>query len=213
MASTGLTGSASGGRGMAGGDTKGKVKGTLLLARMRYLREQGEGAAERVLRHLMAADKSVLTGVLLPGTWYAADVLLRLEMTIAAVLAKGDRARMFLDMGRVSAESNLGPKGVQRAFLREGAPQFVLERVPQLYASHHTTGSRTYEATGPFSAIIRTFGEAADAEDCLTAVGWLERAIELSGGRGARVAETRCQARGDACCEYRCDWSAVAART
>ena len=197
---------------MAGGGTKGKVKGTLLLARMRYLREQGAGAAERVLRHLTAADQSVLNGVLLPGTWYPADVLLRLEMTIAAVLAHGDRSRMFLDMGRMSAEANLGPRGLQRAFLREGAPQFLLERVPHLYASHHSNGTRTYEAAGPFSAVIRTFGgEAANAEDCLTAIGWLERAIELSGGKGARVVETRCQARGAECCEYRCEWKAVAA--
>jgi uncharacterized protein (TIGR02265 family) len=211
MASTGSFRAVSVPGSLAGAGTKGKVKGALLLARMHYLREQGAGSAERVLRHLTAADKALVTGALLPGNWYPADVLLRLEMTTAAVLANGDRARMFLDMGRVSAEANLGPKGSQRAHMRQGAPQFLLQRVPELYASNHSTGSRTYETAGPFSAVIRTFGqEAADAEDCLTAVGWLERAIELSGGRAARVVETRCQARGAECCEYRCEWKAVA---
>jgi hypothetical protein len=42
--------------------------------------------------------------------------------------------------------------------------------------------------------------------DCLTVVAWHERAIELSGGRNARVVETKCRSRGDSVCEYRCSW-------
>jgi uncharacterized protein (TIGR02265 family) len=190
------------------GGARATVKGSLLLARMKYLRAQGPERCERVLKHVSTQDQAVLRGVLLPNTWYGADVLLRLEMTIAAVLARGDRSELFLDMGRFAAETNLGPRGVQRSYLREGDPQFLLRNVPQMYASQHSVGTRTYEQVGPRGALIRTLdGEEPDAEDCLTAAGWLERAIAMSGARAVRVLETTCRARGASCCEYRCAWT------
>ena len=175
----------------------GNVKGTLVVARMKYLRAQGPETAERVLRRLSQADQAVLRGMLLPSSWYPADLLLRLDMTAAAVLANGDRRALFLDMGQFSADTNLGATGVQRPYLREGDPHFLLRNVPRMYASQHSAGARTYEQTSPRSAVIRTVdGEETDAEDCLTAVGWLRRAIELSGGRAVLVDETQCRARG-----------------
>lgn len=183
------------------------VKGTLVVARLKYLRAQGNEASERVLKRLSQADQAVLRGIVLPSSWYPVDLLMRLEMTIAAVLAKGDRRALFLDMGHFSADTNLGPGGVQRPFVREGDPHFLLENVPRMYASQHSAGTRAYERTGPRAAVIRTIsGEEPDAEDCLTAVGWLTRAIELSGGRAANVSETHCRARGAECCAYVCSW-------
>jgi uncharacterized protein (TIGR02265 family) len=185
----------------------GTVKGTLVLARMKYLRAQGDEAAERVMRRLTQADQAVLRGMLLPSSWYPVDVLTRLEMTIAAVLAKGDRRALFLDMGHFSAETNLGPQGVQRPFVRAGDPHFLLQNVPRMYATQHSDGARTYERTGERSAVVRTIaGDEPDEEDCLTAVGWLTRAIELSGGRAVTVSETQCRARGGSCCAYACGW-------
>ena len=193
----------------------GNVKGTLLIARMKYLRAQGAEASERVLRRLSQADQGVLRGMLLPSTWYAADLLLRFEMTIAAVLARGERRLLFLDMGQFSADTNLGSNGVQRPYVKEGDPHFLLRNVPRMYASQHSDGTRTYEQTGATSAVVRHLqaGEAseADADDCLTVQGWLKRAIEISGGRDVRVEETQCRARGGSSCEFTCRWSPPAA--
>jgi uncharacterized protein (TIGR02265 family) len=186
-----------------------QVKGTLLLARLRFLRGQGDAVAERVLRRMAHADQEALRGTILPSGWYPASLLLRLEMTAVALLAKGDRARLFREMGRFSATTNLGPVGLQRAFLREDDPHFLLRNVPTLYhAQHAGAGRREYERAGDREAVIRTFeAPDADAEDCLTAIGWLQRAIEMSGGREVRVVETACAARGQGRCEYRCAWA------
>jgi uncharacterized protein (TIGR02265 family) len=191
-----------------GADAPGNVKGTLLLSRMKYLRARGPEDTDRVLRRLSASDQQALRGMLLPSTWYPAGLLLRLEMTIAALLAHGDRRELFLDMGRFSADTNLGPGGVQRPYLKDGDPHFLLRNVPRMYSAQHTDGTRSYEETGPRSAAIRTVGgEVGSAEDCLTAVGWLKRAVELAGGRIVTVEETTCRARGDGCCEYVCRWA------
>jgi uncharacterized protein (TIGR02265 family) len=183
------------------------VKGTLLIARMKFLRAQGKAPADAVLRDLSEADQAVLQGILLPSTWYPADLLTRLERAIAATLARGDRARALSDMGRFSAQANLGPGGVQRPYVREGDPHHLLERVPRMYVSQHTTGRRSYERSGERSAIIRSFDEDAVPDDCLIVVGWLQRAIELSGGVEVRVVETQCRMKGAPHCEYRSEWS------
>jgi len=55
--------------------------------------------------------------------------------------------------------------------------------------------------------VLKTFdAENVTANDCLTVVGWHERAIELCGGTNVRVRETKCRDRGDAHCEYACSW-------
>jgi uncharacterized protein (TIGR02265 family) len=141
------------------------------------------------------------------NTWYSAD-LMRLEMTIAAILARGDRRALFLDMGQFSADTNLSTSGLQRAYVRKDDPHFLLRNVPRMYSAQHSDGTRTYEQTGAFSAVLRTMdGEPPHAEDCLTAIGWLRRAIEISGGRAVQVEEAQCRANGASCCEYRCSWA------
>lgn len=189
------------------GAPAGKVKGTLLISRMKYLRARGEGDAERVMRRMSAADQAVLRGMLLPSSWYAADLVVRLEMTTVALLSRGDRRELFLDMGRFTADTNLGPGGVQRPYLEENDPHHLLRHVPRMYAAQHAGGVRSYEALEGKAAVIRTVaGEEPNHEDCLTAVGWLKRAIELSGGRVVTVEERHCRAFGAAACEYVCRW-------
>jgi uncharacterized protein (TIGR02265 family) len=193
---------------MPAAENAGKVKGTLLFARLKYLRAKGEESFERVLRRLSREDQAVLRGLLLPSSWYPHNLLLRFEMTIVALLARGDRSELFLDMGRFAADTNLGPGGVQRPYLREGDPHFLLRNLPRMYMSQHSAGARTYEPTGPRSCVIRTSaGEEPNAEDCLTTVGWLQRAIELSGGTAVVVEERSCRARGKGSCDYHCSWA------
>lgn len=109
-------------------------------------------------------------------------------------------------MGKFEAETNLGSNGVQRPYLREGDPHRVLQNAPKLYASHHGAGTRSYERNGPRGAAIRTLDGGVDPQDCYATIGWLQRAIELSGGRSVRVEETQCRARGESVCEFRCGW-------
>ncbi len=153
----------------------GKVKGTLLIARVKFVRSRGDADAGRVLRRLTAEDRATLEGTLLPSGWYPAGLLQRLETTAAALLTGGDRRELYLEMGRFTAATNLAPAGSQRPFVRESDPHFLLENVPRIYASQHSAGHRLYEKTGPSSAIIRHFDkDGADPDDCLTTVGWLE---------------------------------------
>ena len=182
------------------------IRGGVLSSRLKFVREKGgPEARDRVLARLSREDQEILRGWLQGSAWYPFDLNRRLDDAIAAELSPGDRARIFLEMGRASAEANL--LASQRAFVKPGDPQFLLQGAPQIYAAYYAKGRRVYEKTGETSAVLRTHdAESVTAEDCLTVVGWHVRAIELCGGKNVQVVETRCRARGDVVCEYRCEW-------
>jgi uncharacterized protein (TIGR02265 family) len=183
-----------------------KVKGTLLIARLKFVLSRGDGEAKRVLGMLGDDDRSVLGGRLLPSGWYPAGLLRRLEV-IAALVVGGDGREAYLEMGRFTASLNLGPLGMQRPFVREGNPHFLLSNLPHIYGTQHGSGHRHYLRAGPSSAILHHFDtEEADPTDCLTTVGWLERAVAICGGSGTAVVERECRARGAPCCEFAIDW-------
>lgn len=184
-----------------------QIKGNVLASRLGYVRAKGgEPAVEAVLARLTEADREVLRGWILPISWYPLDLNLRLDDAIARVLSPHDRSRVFLDMGRASAQASL--TGAQSPYVKAGDPHFLLRNAPHIYSAYYRVGRRTYERTGDCSAVLRTFdAESVTATDCLTVAGWHERAIEISGGRHVRVVESKCRARGDPNCEYVCEWT------
>ena len=182
------------------------IGGNIILARRKFVLDRGgEALWERVLGRLPADDAQRLRRTLLVTGTFPLELNLRLDAAIAQELYPADPQRAFIEMGRASAEVNL--KGPQRAFLREGDPHGLLSFAEAIYAYYYGEGRRTYEKTGANSATLTTHdAPPSTPADCLTVVGWHERAIELSGGRNAQVLETKCRARGDAVCEYRCSW-------
>ncbi len=183
-----------------------RIKGSVLIARLKLLTKQGGTARlQEVLQRLPPADRKILEGVIMPIGWYPLDLNLRLDAAIAAALSPRDRHKAFIDMGRASAEDNLN--GPHHVFIRKGDPHFLLSHAPEIYRLYYAVGSRTYEKTGLKSAVLRTMGAGGVTEaDCLTIIGWHQRAIELSGGRDVHVEHPKCRARGNVHCEYHCAW-------
>lgn len=188
------------------GDTL-RIKGGVLIARLKWVRDRGGPAAvERVLGLLPPADQAILRGQVLHVSWYPLDLNMRLDDAIAQVLSPGDKRRVFLDMGRASADINLA--GPHKPYVHAGDPHALLVTSPQIYKAYYEVGRRTYEKTGDKSAVIRTYdAQVGVTTDCLTVIGWYERAIELCGGKNVEITETRCRARGADCCEYSCKWT------
>jgi uncharacterized protein (TIGR02265 family) len=179
------------------------VKGSIVRSRLEVLRNRG--IFDEVMTLLPQSDRTVWEGMILAGSWYSFEMSQRLDQATAKVLGRGDTRKAYLEMGRASADANL--TGVHKAYVRAGNPHHLLRCAPQIYAQYYDKGHRTYEQLSPTSGVLRTFdAESVTANDCLTVVGWYERAIEMCGGIEVRVKETLCRARGDAHCEYHCAW-------
>jgi len=185
------------------------IKGNVLSARAAYVRARaGEPAWRKVLARLPAPDQKTLTGTLLAVSWYPLELALRLDEAIVAEFAPGQGRQMFIDMGRASAETNLA--GAERVFVRAGDPQHLLKYSPQIYGFYYQVGRRTYERTAPNAGVVRTFdAESVTAADCLTVMGWHQRALELCGAIEVKVDHPVCRAESGDHCAYHFSWTGV----
>ena len=186
------------------GGARGCIKGTVLVSRLAFVRGQrGSVGVDEVIRRLREEDQPTFTNAILPFGWYSFELYSRLDAAIAEVMDQGKG--IFRVLGAVSARDNLG--GDHKRFLQGRDPHGLLRNAASLYKLYYDTGERTYERTGDRTAILRTSGgRAFSAADCLTVVGWHEKAIEMCGGQSPRVTETSCRARGAVVCEYLCEW-------
>ena len=182
------------------------IGGNILLARRAFVvGKGGEPLWDRVLSHLPPDDAKSLRRTLLVTGTYPFELNLKLDAAIAAEVFPGDPDRAFLEMGRSSADVNL--KGPQKAFVKDGDPHHLLGFTETIYAFYYAEGRRTYERTSDHAARLTTFDAPESTKgDCLTVVGWHERAIELSGGKNVKVVESRCRKRGEPVCELTCSW-------
>lgn len=175
-----------------------------MLSRLALVRRtKGDEAVKRVIGALPEADQKLFGGSVQSGGWYPFDAGERLDAAIAAELGGGDE--LFKQFGARSAEFNLGD--TQKLFVEGQDPHGLLRSASAIYRLYYDTGSRTYHAQGAKKAILRTLqSKTYSTYDCLTVIGWHEKAIEMCGGRSPRVTHSKCRARGDDFCEYICEW-------
>ncbi len=181
-----------------------QIKGAVLKSRMAFVQElAGEEGVQRVLAGLPADDQAALKSIL-TIRWYPFDLGKRLDDAIVAVCGGGDSA-FFKRLGAASADKNLG--GPHKSFLTQGDPHGFLAKARVIYSLYYETGRREYERTGEKSAVLTTYeAETFSAPDCLTVVGWHERALAMCGVGGVKIVEEECRANGGAVCRYRVEW-------
>ncbi len=183
-----------------------RVKGTLVVTLMKFLRAHAIDV-DPVLARLPPSDQASLREILLPSSWYSAEVFARFVDAVAAVACQGEKDECLREMGRFSAQTNLGPGGLRRAYIREDDPHHVLEAISRIYRTVYSSGARTYRRTGDRSAIICGHGTRLAHDHCLWVAGWLQRVVELSGGKDVRVVEVQCEGSRAPHCEYTVAWT------
>jgi uncharacterized protein (TIGR02265 family) len=184
---------------------RGTVKGSILEARLTYLRRQADPTlALRVLARVPEADRQLYLAGIVPVAWYPFEMNERLDLAIGDELGHVDET--FRALGVASALHNL-TSASQLHYIRKRNPHGMLKQASAIYGAYYGSGRRTYERVADTRAVLQTRdSKSFSLADCLTVVGWHEKAIELCGGRQVRVVEAKCRARGDDVCEYVCDW-------
>ena len=181
-----------------------QIKGTVLKARLAFLEQHfGIEDRDRVLASLTETERhDILRSLAI--SWYPFELGKRLDEAIVTVLGAGEE-RLFLQLGVASANHNL--TGFHRNFLTPGDPHAFLAKAPMIYRLYYETGRREYARVADHEGVLTTFdAETFSMPDCLTIVGWHQRAVEMCGGQNVTVIEEECRARGGAVCRYRVRW-------
>lgn len=182
-----------------------RTKGFILQSRLAFVRERfGDSAVEKVLALLPEGDRATLRGLILISSWYPLELAIRLDEAIGA--AFGERSEQALrDLGRRSADDNLTK--FQGSFIQGKTPGAFLALAPAVYRMYYETGGREYQPRTPTSGeLITTGAEGVTAGDCLTVMGWYERALEMTGAKHPRLTHPECVARGGKVCRYAVTW-------
>lgn len=188
----------------------GRGKGSLLIHMRRYVAEKGgERAWSEVVDRVSAADREVLNGVVLAGSWYPIGVVNR------ALVAYLERDRLGADdeMRRLSAfiaDNDLGT--VYKMVLRLGSPEFLLRRTDSLWNRYFDVGKLTPEERGSRQfhlTLTMPTGEDAAPNQYFCGPGcpsWIEMGMRLTGATKAQVRHVDCRYDNGRHCKYVATW-------
>jgi diguanylate cyclase (GGDEF)-like protein len=136
-----------------------------------------------------------------PSAWLPAE---RFHDLLAAVASSGHNAQTFArELGsHVSRESlaRFHPSGTEGL-----SPAGTIDLVDALWRRYHSWGDLR-AAHGEERGARVLYDGPQDPAICAFIEGWLEQALALSGGPGARVVHTRCASLGDEACEFAARW-------
>src|SRR5262245_56850361 len=181
------------------------VKGSALASRVLWV-ELGHGAAgvDRLLAQCSPDLRTVIEGRVDKARWYPFEQFVELNLTIDRLFGRGDLS-LVKTLGRFGADANLTT--IYRLFFKVGSVHWILGRGVRLWSAHYDTGTCDIATRGQKQAVIRIRDFATPHRaHCLSVIGWIERSVELSGGKRAIVEEAACRTRGDELCQLEGSW-------
>jgi hypothetical protein len=189
------------------------VKGNVLASRISWV-SLTHGLAG--LDRLAAVASPTLAKLILRGatmsTWYPFELFTELTLLIDSTFGKGDLELIRL-MGRNGSDANLTT--IYRLFYKVGTVHWMLGRSARLWGAHYDSGRLETYARGFRHVELRIVDfPTPHRAHCISVAGWVERSIELSGGRNVQVNEPNCRAesgsgvdaQSDNSCRMHCTW-------
>jgi eukaryotic-like serine/threonine-protein kinase len=168
--------------------------------------ELGHGAAgfDRLLAAVGAPLREQISRGFVKANWYPFEQFVELNETIDRVFGRGDYGLMRM-LGRYSADANLTT--IYRLFFKVGSVGWILGRAVRLWGAHYDAGYFEVATRGNRAAVLRLRGfPTPHRVHCDAVAGFVERSLELSGGKRPIVEESKCRTRGDDYCQFDANW-------
>ena len=184
-----------------------RVKGSIVAARLRFVRERfGEDALRELIGDLSPLHRRQVEARILPHRWVPFDLYLEVSLAIDRRFGQGDLA-LCREMGRFSADVNIPT--LYRAFVRLGTPTFILRTAARLWDLHFRSGRLRVSPLGERGLTLRIEAfESPHPAHCRGVLGWAERFAELSAATVTRAEEVACRTEGDDACVMELEWQA-----
>ena len=182
-----------------------RVKGSALRSSMNFLRENfPPEAVDHVLDQLSEEKRGMLMHPIPSSEWFAADILY--DLMQAMTTATHERPeKLFNRLGRQSCDDSLDT--VYRVFVKMRSPAFLLKHVSQVWHNFYDEGQMILLSSTLKSAHLRLQeARIPNPAMCVRITGWMERAVDLSGGKESRIAHTQCVHHGGPFCEWQAEW-------
>jgi hypothetical protein len=182
-----------------------QLKGTLLAARPRYVREQwGDAGFAEVASRLSPPIRAVFEGSALPFAWYPFPEMAEIDRAIVAGPMAGDLSQMKR-FGATIARYDLPT--LYKMLFKIGTPSFIVKRINLAYSTYIRGGTIEATSVSKDRAVVTLTEGNLPLYFCDQGIpGWFSAAIELSGGTGVRVTQVQCVHKADARCVWEASW-------
>ena len=182
-----------------------RVKGAALRSSITYLREHFPAEIQqKVMESLQEDQRTILSRPILVSDWYDAELLYSFMHAVAEVSVQDERV-IFHAMGRQSCDDGLNT--VYKLFFKIGSPAFIIKRAAQVWGNYYDEGKmEVLDSSSKFAHLRLLEQHLPNVAMCMRVTGWMERAVEFSGGRNVQLDHNTCAHRGDQFCEWRASW-------
>ena len=164
-----------------------KVKGAAVAAMPEFIKEKfGNKEYERWLYGLPDRAKGIYSGEIPLNEWFPLKEILTEPTQRLCYLFYDSDPQGALECGRYSAEKGL--KGIYRTFIKLGSPEFIARCASIILPMYYEPSKIEVQSVEKGKVIFRIvqFPEISKVVE-YRIIGWTQRAIEISGGRRARV--------------------------
>ncbi len=182
-----------------------KVKGSALVARVNFLRDQCTPEQQGQVKALLSEELNQLLELgAFASQWYPLQYLVDISRALDQVKGRGDGA-LILEMGRQSAHEAV--RGIYKIFFKFGSPEFVIQRAAQVWSRYYDSGQLQVDVLekGRVQVALSDF-DTPIHEHCLAVSGWIRGMLEASGGKNVDTKIVQCRKQGARVCSFEARW-------
>jgi len=161
------------------------VKGTAIIPVDVYIKTRwGMKGREKIWQGLGPEARQVLSGRLVPLSWYPLSVISELYQKISEIYGSG-RPEFCRPIGRDAADYGL--TFVHKLILRFNTPELLARRGPELWSSYYQPSIMDMSESVPGKVVAVIKGLDTSPAHLESIAGWMERVAELVGGKNVKV--------------------------
>jgi len=183
-----------------------EVKGTAIITIPLFIKERfGEGGLNQWIDTLTPEARKVYQASIFPSSWYPLkELLIEPLRKMCALFYAGD-LKGAKESGRFSADYSL--KGIYKLFVKLGSPEFMLGRAGTIMGVYYTPSEMKVVESRKGQGIMQ-ITRFPDMDQVLEIriAGWMERALEISGGKQPSIKITKSLTAGDSVSEFLATW-------
>ena len=183
-----------------------EVKGTAIVTVPLFIKERfSEGGLNQWINALTPEARKVYQTSALVSSWYPLkELLIEPLRKMCALFYAGD-LKGAKESGRFSADYSL--KGIYKIFVKLSSPEFIVRRAGSILPMYYTPSEMKVVESRKGQGIVQ-ITKFPDMDQVLEIriAGWMERALEISGGKQPNIRITRSLTAGDPLSEFLATW-------
>lgn len=182
------------------------VKGTAVKSIQEYVQTKHAAKYDEWLCTMPDSARNIMAKPVFVSDWYPVkDAAIEPTVAIGKVLYAGDAQKAGWETGRYSSETALS--GIYKIFVKMATPQFIIGRAGKILPSYYDPSEIAVKETGPRHVVLNISRLPLNHEVLEARIlGWIERALEITGCKNVKIQTTKSMAKGDPITELMITW-------